>query len=81
MPGVRVKEAGKRVFAAFGLETASAGAGASDRASMTGALLQLVMLGRRPKTVIDVGVASETPELCEEIPDAQLLLGADRSIP
>jgi FkbM family methyltransferase len=75
---MRVKEAGKRLFAAFGLEIRKRRPGEAGlsvaRASMTGALRQLAKLGFRPKTVIDVGVASETRELYEAVPDAQFLL-------
>jgi FkbM family methyltransferase len=44
------------------------------RASLGGALRQLRILGFKPQTVIDVGVASGTPELYEPFPDASLLL-------
>jgi FkbM family methyltransferase len=75
---MRVKEAGKRLFAAFGLEIRKRRAGEAgpsvSRASMTGALRQLAKLGFQPKTVIDVGVGYVTAELYEAVPDAQLLL-------
>jgi FkbM family methyltransferase len=44
------------------------------RASLSGALRQLSALGFKPKTVIDVGVATQTSELYEEFKDCNLLL-------
>ena len=72
-----MKAAAKKVFAAFGLEIRKKRAGEAGppvRASMAGALRQLVSLGLRPKTVIDVGVAYGTTELYEGVPEAQFLL-------
>jgi FkbM family methyltransferase len=68
----------KRAFKTLGLEIRrSRSAGARPipaRASLAGALRQLRTLGFEPQTVIDVGVASETPELYEAFPEASLLL-------
>jgi FkbM family methyltransferase len=41
---------------------------------MAGSLRQLGGLGFKPQTVIDIGVAFETPELYEEFRDADILL-------
>jgi FkbM family methyltransferase len=71
------KMAGKRLFEAVGLEIRKKRpeqAPAIPRASMRGALRQLSGLGSRPETVIDVGVAHQTPELYEQFRDAEILL-------
>ena len=44
------------------------------RASMAGGLRQLCRLGLVPKTVIDVGAASQTHELYEAFPESAILL-------
>jgi FkbM family methyltransferase len=68
----------KRAFNAVGLEISRkrpvGGELAPTRASLGGALRQLRTLGFKPQTVIDVGVARETPELYEAFPEASLLL-------
>ena len=59
-----VKNAGKKLFSAFGLEIRRKRAEEIPRAGMRGALRQLCQLGFRPRTVIDVGVAWGThPQL------------------
>jgi FkbM family methyltransferase len=69
-----VKVAGKRLFEAFGLEVRKKRKEKIERASMRGALRQLRVLGFRPRTVIDVGVAWQTDELYAEFPEAEILL-------
>jgi FkbM family methyltransferase len=67
----------RKVFERFGLEVhrkRPARGHVIDRASLRGALRQLISLGLRPKTVIDVGVATETRELYEEFSEANILL-------
>jgi len=69
----------KRVFDLLGLEIhrrrrTSAVPPVRPRASLGGALRQLQTLEFKPQTVIDVGVASETPELYEEFPEVNSLL-------
>lgn len=61
-------------FNAFGLEVGKKRAESGTRASMAGALRQLTTLGFHPCTVIDVGAASQTAELYEEYPKADILL-------
>jgi FkbM family methyltransferase len=68
------KMAGKRLFEAVGLEIRKKRPEQAPRASLQGALRQLSGLGFRPETVIDVGVACETPELYEEFAEASILL-------
>ncbi len=72
-----VKQVGKDVVGAFGLEIRRKRAevpAVVARASLRGALRQLSGLGFKPATVIDVGVATQTLELYEEFRDARLLL-------
>jgi FkbM family methyltransferase len=68
----------RRAFNALGLEIHRRRSAGKElipaRMSLAGALRQLRTLGFKPRTVIDVGVASETPELYEAFPDAILLL-------
>jgi FkbM family methyltransferase len=64
----------RRFFNAFGLEISKRQEGSETRASMAGALRQLTTLGFDPRTVIDVGAASQTAELYEEYPKADILL-------
>lgn len=61
-------------FNAFGLEISRKHGESETRASMAGALRQLTTLGFHPRTVIDVGAASQTAELYEEYPKAEILL-------
>jgi len=72
------KVAAKRLFNAFGLEIRKKQLAALPqpipRASMRGALQQLSSLGFRPRTVIDVGVATKTEELYQAFKDADILL-------
>jgi len=68
------KDAGKKLFGAFGLEIRKKRPTEIARTSMCGALRQLSGLGFRPRTVIDVGVAYETADLYREFTDAQILL-------
>jgi len=68
------KNAGKKLFQAFGLEIRRKRPVDTERASMRGALRQLKSLGFAPHTVIDVGVAYETGHLYPEFPDARILL-------
>jgi FkbM family methyltransferase len=72
------KAAAKKLFNAFGLELRkkplAAPLDSIPRASMGGALRQLSALGFRPRTVIDVGVATHTEELYEAFKDADILL-------
>ena len=69
-----VKNAGKKLFSAFGLEIRRKRAEEIPRAGMRGALRQLCQLGFRPRTVIDVGVAWGTPDLYREFPESEILL-------
>ena len=68
----------KRAFTALGLEIRRKRPTGAEpgwaRASLGGGLRQLRNLGFKPQTVIDVGVASETPELYEAFPKTRLLL-------
>jgi len=64
----------REFFNAFGLEISKKRAESETRASMAGALRQLTTLGFHPRTVIDVGAASQTAELYEEYPKADILL-------
>lgn len=68
----------KRAFNTFGLEIRRKRSTRAEplltRASLGGALSHLRTLGFKPQTVIDVGVASQTPELYEAFPEASLLL-------
>jgi FkbM family methyltransferase len=72
------KLAAKKLFNAFGLEIRKKQLASSPepipRASMRGALHQLSTLGFRPRTVIDVGVATKTEELYQAFKDANILL-------
>ncbi len=72
------KAAAKKLFNAFGLEIRKKQLAAPPkpipRASMGGALHQLSTLGLRPRTVIDVGVATKTEELYQAFKDADILL-------
>ncbi|MFI5096538.1 MAG: FkbM family methyltransferase [Candidatus Acidiferrales bacterium] len=72
------KSAVKKLFNALGLEIhkkpLAAPAEPVPRASMAGALRQLSALGFRPRTVIDVGVATKTEELYQAFKDAEILL-------
>ncbi len=72
------KAAAKKLFNAFGLEIHKKQLAAPPlpipRASMGGALHQLSTLGFRPRTVIDVGVATKTEELYQAFQDADILL-------
>lgn len=61
-------------FNAIGLEISKKREESESRASMAGALRQLTTLGFHPRTVIDVGAASQTAELYEEYPKADILL-------
>jgi len=69
-----VKHAVVQFFNALGLEVRRYRPPAPERASLEGGLAQLALLGFRPRTVIDVGVASSTPELYSAFPAASLLL-------
>jgi FkbM family methyltransferase len=73
-----VKVAARRLFNIFGLEIRKKQLATSPeqipRASMRGALHQLSTLGFRPRTVIDVGVATKTEELYQAFKDANILL-------
>jgi FkbM family methyltransferase len=79
-----IKRAAKKLFRSVGLdlrripqgaqEAEAAAKEAAARSSLRGALRQLVKLGFRPRTVIDVGVAFETRELYEEFREAKILL-------
>jgi FkbM family methyltransferase len=68
----------KRVFNTLGLEIRRIRPPGAEpipaRASLAGALHQLRTLGFEPQTVVDVGVASGTPELYEAFPEARFLL-------
>jgi FkbM family methyltransferase len=72
----------RRVFNAAGLDvhklqpasTPQLQPASTPRCSMAGSLRQLARLGFKPQTVIDVGVAYETPELYQEFRDANILL-------
>jgi len=72
------KVAAKRLFDAFGLEIRKKQLATSPelipRASMLGALHQLSTLGFHPRTVIDVGVATQTEGLYQAFKDADILL-------
>lgn len=73
-----VAEFVKRAFNVIGLDIRRKPTTARDpsppRASLGGALRQLRTLGFNPQTVIDVGVANQTPELYDAFPGAGLLL-------
>jgi FkbM family methyltransferase len=70
-----IRRSAKNIFKSMGLEVRRVPATpAVERATLGGALRQLVRLGANPKTVIDVGVAFETRELYEEFPGAEFLL-------
>jgi FkbM family methyltransferase len=69
-----LKRLGKSLFSVFGLEIRIKREPLPARASLKGALHQLSTLGFHPHTVIDVGVASETPDLYEAFPEARILL-------
>jgi FkbM family methyltransferase len=75
---ITAKAAAKKFFNAFGLEIHKKQLAAPPlpipRASMGGALHQLSTLGFRPRTVIDVGVATKTEELYQAFQDADILL-------
>jgi|SRR5215467_12540915 len=64
----------RRFFNAFGLEISRKRDEREARMSMAGALRQLSNLGFHPHTVIDVGAASQTAELYEGFPEADMLL-------
>jgi len=64
----------RRVFNAVGLDVRKLQAADTPRCSMAGGVRQLTRLGFKPQTVIDVGVAYETPELYQEFHDANILL-------
>jgi FkbM family methyltransferase len=64
----------KKLFDVFGLELRRKQHKAIPRASMGGAMSQLVSLGFKPLTVVDVGVASETTDLYQQFKDASILL-------
>jgi FkbM family methyltransferase len=72
------KVAAKKLFNAFGLEIRKKQLATSpepiSRASIRGALHQLSTLGFHPRTVIDVGVATQTEELYQAFKDADILL-------
>jgi FkbM family methyltransferase len=69
-----MKNAGRRLFNAFGLEIRKKRAEPLPRANMSGALRQLSSLGFKPATVIDVGVAMQTGELYQEFKESKILL-------
>ena len=72
-----VKQFVKDAFAVIGLDVRFQRRERRDpipRASMSGALRQLSRLGFRPRTVIDVGAATQTRELYEAFPDSHFLL-------
>jgi FkbM family methyltransferase len=76
-----IKQSAKKIFESMGLELRripsrndAIASQPSDRATLRGVLRQIVKLGVRPQSVIDVGVAFETRELYEEFPEAQFLL-------
>jgi FkbM family methyltransferase len=76
-----IKRSAKKIFKSMGLEVRRVPAHSDtpatpivERATLRGTLQQLVKLGAKPKTVIDVGVAFETRELYEEFPGAEFLL-------
>jgi len=72
------KVAAKKLFNAFGLEIRKKQLATRPepipRASMRGALHQLSTVGFRPRTLIDVGVATKTEELYQAFKDANILL-------
>ena len=72
------KVAAQKLFNAFGLEIRKKQLATSPepipRASIRGALHQLSTLGFHPRTVIDVGVATQTEELYRAFKDADILL-------
>jgi FkbM family methyltransferase len=68
------KQLVKRVFNAFGLEIRKKRPEEPSRLNMSGALEQLERVGLKPATVIDVGVAYQTPELYQAFPEADILL-------
>ncbi|PYU50567.1 MAG: FkbM family methyltransferase [Acidobacteria bacterium] len=69
-----VKHLVVRLFNAFGLDIRRRRPATPERASMAGGLAQLARLGFQPRTVIDAGVASATPELYSTFPSASILL-------
>jgi FkbM family methyltransferase len=74
MTTTAVKIAIVRLFNALGLDVRRRRPPTAPRASMAGSLAQLARLGLQPRTVIDVGVAHQTPELYEAFKGAQFLL-------
>jgi len=70
----QAKHALVRFFNAFGLDVRRLRPAPPPRASLTGGLAQLARQGFQPRTVIDVGVASATPELYSAFPSASFLL-------
>jgi FkbM family methyltransferase len=76
-----IKGSAKRVFKSLGLElrripspAETAAPEEPPRSSLRGVLRQMTKLGFQPRTVIDVGVAFDTRELYEELPEAAILL-------
>jgi FkbM family methyltransferase len=69
-----VKQLGKDMVGAFGLDIRKKRPEPTPRASMRGVLQQLSGLGFKPATVIDVGVATQTGELYQEFKDSKILL-------
>ncbi len=68
----RAATLGRRALEQRGIEVRRAGAG--PRRTLAEVLAHLRGLGLAPATVIDVGVASGTPDLYAAFPDARLLL-------
>jgi FkbM family methyltransferase len=68
------KELITKLFNVFGLELRRKQQKALSRASMSGAMRQLLSLGFKPLTVVDVGVACETTDLYQQFKDASILL-------
>ena len=64
----------RRIFNAVGLDVHKLQPTGISRMSMAGSLRQLALLGLKPQTVIDVGVAYHTQELYEEFREANILL-------
>jgi FkbM family methyltransferase len=64
----------RRIFNAVGLDVHKLQPAGISRMSMAGSLRQLVFLGLKPQTVIDVGVAYHTQELYQEFREANILL-------
>lgn len=71
---MNVKLAIWRGFNALGFDVRRHSRREVPRASMAGGLRQLTRLGFEPSTVIDVGVAYQTPELYQLFPKADILL-------